>query len=183
MSTQDGGVPTCPPLLQALSPPQTLTGSPVYGSPVLPQSGLPSVLVRTISGCSSFSESSNGPQFRDIISSKTLFYLKSTLNASFYPDYDFSDTKSEEFSREPSVQWVKDAVRSNLSHVGTDLEVHLWEAVDEEIQLKDCDIYRYKDTEHVHLYAQVWVHVHVLYMYNVHLQLLYYVYNSNSKSY
>ena len=40
----------------------------------------------------------------DTISTKTLFYLISTLNASFYPDYDFSNAKSSEFSREPSLQ-------------------------------------------------------------------------------
>jgi len=40
----------------------------------------------------------------DTISTKTLFYLISTLNASFYPDYDFSNAKSGEFSREPSLQ-------------------------------------------------------------------------------
>lgn len=40
----------------------------------------------------------------DTISTKTLFYLISTLNASFNPDYDFSSAKSEEFSREPSIQ-------------------------------------------------------------------------------
>ncbi|XP_041379593.1 LOW QUALITY PROTEIN: repressor of RNA polymerase III transcription MAF1 homolog [Gigantopelta aegis] len=78
---------------------------------------------------------------------KTLFYLKSTLNASFYPDYDFSDAKSDEFSREPSIQWVMDAVRSNLSpaygEVFGVLESQLWAAIDEEIQLKDSDIYSY----------------------------------------
>ncbi len=142
-STQDNALSSCPPVIQALSPPQTLMGSPVYGSPILPQLGLPSVLVRTISGCSGHSESSShGPQFRDMVSSKTLFYLKSTLNASFYPDYDFSDAKSDEFSREPSVQWVRDFVRSNLSYASGELETQLWEAIDEEIQLKDSDIYR-----------------------------------------
>ena len=45
-----------------------------------------------------------GLQLCDTISTKTLFYLISTLNASFYPDYDFSMAKSEEFCREPSVQ-------------------------------------------------------------------------------
>lgn len=39
----------------------------------------------------------------DTIPTKTLFYLISTLNASFNPDYDFSNAKSEEFSREPSI--------------------------------------------------------------------------------
>ena len=40
----------------------------------------------------------------DTISTKTLFYLISTINASFQPDYDFSNAKSEEFSKEPSLQ-------------------------------------------------------------------------------
>ena len=40
----------------------------------------------------------------DTISTKTLFYLISTLNASFNPDYDFSNAKSEEFSKEPSLE-------------------------------------------------------------------------------
>ena len=40
----------------------------------------------------------------DTISRKTLFYLIATLNASFHPDYDFSYARSEEFSREPSIQ-------------------------------------------------------------------------------
>ena len=146
LTSQDGSVHSTPsvPTLQALAPPQTLVGSPVYGSPILPPLGMPTVLVRAISNCST--HSSDGPQFCDTVSSKTLFYLKSTLNASFYPDYDFSDTKSEEFSMEPSVQWVKDAVRSNLSPILNEryalLESQLWSAIDEEIQLKDCEIYR-----------------------------------------
>lgn len=40
----------------------------------------------------------------DTISRKTLFYLIATLNATFQPDYDFSDAKSHEFSKEPSLQ-------------------------------------------------------------------------------
>lgn len=39
-----------------------------------------------------------------MISRKTLFYLIATLNASFNPDYDFSNCRAEEFSREPSVK-------------------------------------------------------------------------------
>merc|ERR1719453_2416150 len=39
-------------------------------------------------------------------SRRTLYYLKATLNAAFQPDYDFSDAKAHEFSREPSQQWV-----------------------------------------------------------------------------
>lgn len=53
---------------------------------------------------SSYEMEPMNPLLRDTISTKTLFYLISTLNASFNPDYDFSKAKSEEFSREPSVQ-------------------------------------------------------------------------------
>ncbi len=58
---------------------------------------------------SSTSDDGEGP-LCDTISTKTLFYLISTLNASFNPDYDFTSAKSEEFSKEPSVQ-----VRTALS--------------------------------------------------------------------
>ena len=39
----------------------------------------------------------------DVVSRKTLFYLISTLNMAF-PDYDFSDTRGSNFSKEPSLQ-------------------------------------------------------------------------------
>jgi len=51
----------------------------------------------------------------DTISTKTLFYLISTLNASFYPDYDFSNAKSSEFSREPSLQVINCFMTVELS--------------------------------------------------------------------
>ena len=56
--------------------------------------------------CRAYGQSpgSDGGVLCDTISTKTLFYLISTLNASFYPDYDFSNAKSSEFSREPSLQ-------------------------------------------------------------------------------
>lgn len=48
---------------------------------------------------------SNLEQFQcNKISRKTLFYLISTLNASFNPDYDFSHCRGEEFSREPCIK-------------------------------------------------------------------------------
>lgn len=43
----------------------------------------------------------------DTCSRKTLFYLIATLNESFRPDYDFSTARSHEFSREPSLSWVR----------------------------------------------------------------------------
>ncbi|KAL4235454.1 RNA polymerase III-inhibiting protein maf1 [Mactra antiquata] len=82
----------------------------------------------------------------DTISTKTLFYLISTLNASF-PDYDFSNAKSEEFSKEPSAQWVINTVDGHLqpsaNEIFMNLKQNLWSAIDEEIQLRDCDVYSY----------------------------------------
>ncbi|XP_057894933.1 repressor of RNA polymerase III transcription MAF1 homolog isoform X2 [Melospiza georgiana] len=50
----------------------------------------------------------------DTCSRKTLFYLIATLNEAFRPDYDFSAAKSHEFSREPSLNWVVNAVNCSL---------------------------------------------------------------------
>lgn len=48
-------------------------------------------------------KSLDGEPLCDVISRKSLFYLISTLNAAF-PDYDFTDTRSSEFSKEPNLQ-------------------------------------------------------------------------------
>ncbi|XP_032704284.1 repressor of RNA polymerase III transcription MAF1 homolog isoform X1 [Lontra canadensis] len=116
-----------PHVLEALSPPQT--------------SGLsPSRLSKSQGG------EDEGP-LSDTCSRKTLFYLIATLNESFRPDYDFSTARSHEFSREPSLSWVVNAVNCSLfSAVREDfkaLKPQLWDAVDEEICLAECDIYSY----------------------------------------
>ena len=148
--------------LQALSPPLTFVGSPVFSpgsSPAANAATPPSILVRTMSGSSTQGllgvggggggggpGDSNMPRLCDTISSKTLFFLRSTLTSSFQPDYDFTDAKSEEFSRVPSIHWVMDAVRGNLSAAAgelfTSLEEPLWTAIEDEIHLAECDIYR-----------------------------------------
>ncbi|KAL3859913.1 hypothetical protein ACJMK2_010096 [Sinanodonta woodiana] len=114
-----GGVPV--PELQALSPPQTA----IDQSPNRQGEGY----------------------LCDTISTKTLFYLISTLNASFQPDYDFSNAKSEEFSREPSIKWAVDTVDNQLGAVMKEnyssLKQMLWEAVDNEISLNECDTFSY----------------------------------------
>nr|3NR5_A Chain A, Repressor of RNA polymerase III transcription MAF1 homolog [Homo sapiens] len=83
----------------------------------------------------------------DKCSRKTLFYLIATLNESFRPDYDFSTARSHEFSREPSLSWVVNAVNCSLFSAVRedfkDLKPQLWNAVDEEICLAECDIYSY----------------------------------------
>lgn len=92
------------------------------------------------------------PQFCDAVSSKTLFFLRSTLTESFQPDYDFTNAKSEAFSREPSVKLVMEDVRANLFAAAGEtfvtFESKLWAAIDEEIKLSECDIYRL-DTHHL----------------------------------
>lgn len=118
--------------LQALSPPQSLLAH----SPNRQYSH----------SLSSQSDGGVSP-LCDTLSTKTLFYLISTLNASFKPDYDFSHAKSEEFSREPSVEWVINAVDSQLfAAVGdsfNSLRAQFWNTVDDEISLNDCEIYSY----------------------------------------
>ncbi|KAI4500870.1 hypothetical protein M0802_004081 [Mischocyttarus mexicanus] len=116
--------------LQALSPPLTSSGT--------------SPAQRYL--CSSSFGDEDG-LLCDTISRKTLFYLIATLNSAFHPDYDFSDAKSDEFSKEPSLQWVMNSVDSNLSatageHYRT-LRLALWGAIDDEISLRECDIYSY----------------------------------------
>jgi hypothetical protein len=105
-----------------------------------------------MSGSSAHGLTGDTPQLCDTISSRTLFYLRSTLTASFQPDYDFTDAKSEEFSRVPSMRWVMDAVQSNLSAAAGEMfigfEEQLWVAIDEEIRLTECDIYRYVIGDH-----------------------------------
>ncbi|KAG8240288.1 hypothetical protein J437_LFUL012765 [Ladona fulva] len=123
-NSEQGMAPTD---LQALSPPQTSLGvSPHYG--------------RSASG------DEEGP-LCDTISRKLLFNLIATLNAAFHPDYDFSDARSHEFSKEPSPQWVMNCVDSNLSATAGEqfrsLRTQLWAALDDEINLSECDIYSY----------------------------------------
>lgn len=115
-----------PHVLEALSPPQSSGISPNKLSQSL--------------------DDGEGP-LSDKCSRKTLFYLIATLNESFRPDYDFSRTKGHDFSKEPSVNWVFNAVNSSLSaaagEVYSHLQPQLWEALDKEISLAECDIYSY----------------------------------------
>ena len=136
-SLNEGSAPTD---LQALSPPQsTIQGSSISPSNI--SSGFPCAVRQRSS-----STSSQEGTLCDTISRKSLFYLISTLNASFHPDYDFSNAKSHEFSREPCHQPVVDSINGNLSATlgerYTGLKSALWAAVDEEIHLAECDIFR-----------------------------------------
>jgi hypothetical protein len=92
----------------------------------------------------SSSATTNGGSI-ELISRKTLFYLISTLNASFQPDYDFSNTLGSEFSKEPSLEFVIKSVENYLgtSEAYARLKRQLWDAIDKEINLTECEFYRY----------------------------------------
>ncbi|KAJ3321956.1 RNA polymerase III-inhibiting protein maf1 [Boothiomyces sp. JEL0866] len=78
-------------------------------------------------------------------SRKTLFYLLSTLNA-VYPDYDFSDTKPELFTKIPTAGLVINQVKNLFFvHFGNSqpLADSIWESVDQVMNVKDCDIYAF----------------------------------------
>lgn len=51
-------------------------------------------------------------------SRKTLFYLISTLNAS-YPDYDFSSVKPEQFCKQPHLGMVVNSINVTLGNAGS----------------------------------------------------------------
>ncbi|XP_045618819.1 repressor of RNA polymerase III transcription MAF1 homolog isoform X1 [Procambarus clarkii] len=117
--------------LQALSPPQSMI-----------EASSPHSLNKS-------SQSSGGEDspLEDKINRKTLFYLISTLNAAFYPDYDFSNASSQEFSREPSLEWVMHEVERQMMAVARSefisVESALWAALDSAICLRECEIYSY----------------------------------------
>jgi hypothetical protein len=95
---------------------------------------------------SPLSDDNTPPAFVSVIDRKMLFKLTSTLNAAF-PDYDFSHANSEEFSREHNLGFVVNNANSNLSTaLGEDfaaLNASLWKSIDDEICLRDCQIYSY----------------------------------------
>lgn len=121
--------------LQALSPPESwFAGSPLRRH-------------RFNSGSSM--EEERNPFSNDTISRKTLFFLTQTLNAAFAPDYDFSTARGEDFSKEPKFDWVMANIDSCLfqtsgqGQVHVDLQQELWAAIDEEIDVKNCEIFSY----------------------------------------
>lgn len=107
-----------PHVLEALSPPQSSGISPNKSEcfshlpiSLLQLSALhkhcaPSLLKCVVFRMSQSLDEGEGP-LSDKCSRKTLFYLIATLNESFRPDYDFSRTKGHDFSKEPSVNWVR----------------------------------------------------------------------------
>lgn len=130
-----GALGRTPQTLEALSPPCNGYGGYAFSS---------SPLARSVSRVSSGSEDEG--VLCDTIARKTLFHLISTLNVAF-PDYSFSDTKAEEFTKEPSLQFVCQNVDNLLSVAATSqyAKIHdkLWVTLNKEINLLECDIYSY----------------------------------------
>lgn len=130
---------TSPYDLQMLGPPNTLQQLGVSPNTVS------HLNAHSLMQSRSLSDENDPNSTIDIISRKTLFYLISTLNASFRPDYDFSNTNSSEFSKEPSVDFVIKSVENYLSTVEaySRLKQQLWDVIDREINLNECEFYSY----------------------------------------
>lgn len=141
---------TSPYDLQLLGPPATLDISPGTSSPNLhtymqsrsinEETMTANTAVNNTNSMDLFSQLNNS-----IIHNKMLFYLRSTLNASFHPDYDFTETPSSEFSKEPSLDKVVKNVEShlNLLEAYSNNRLRLWQAIDREIVLAECEFYSY----------------------------------------
>lgn len=78
-------------------------------------------------------------------STRTLFYLKATLNAAFAPDYDFSRANPAEFSKEPSIEWISRSINNFLDGVPEwpKVSASLWQNLSTEIVPEECDVYSY----------------------------------------
>jgi len=71
------------------------------------------------------------------------------LNAAF-PDYDFSSVKPEQFKKEPNLRIVANYINSVLGSVVPDYPTFsgkLWNTLEEEIRVRECDIYSYIEGE------------------------------------
>ena len=90
----------------------------------------------------------------DSSSRRTLVYLILTLNQ-IYPDYDFTLLRSQHFRKEEGVPSIEETIDAHLVEVGKVWETTpgcgeepffdcLWTAIDEVIDMKDCDVYSYK---------------------------------------
>jgi len=82
-------------------------------------------------------------------SRRTFISLVCTLNASF-PDYDFSSVKPEQFKKEPNLHLVVNYINTVLGSVVPDYQSvsgKMWSALEEEIRIRECDIYSYIESE------------------------------------
>ncbi|KAN0031626.1 hypothetical protein ACTFIV_005491 [Dictyostelium citrinum] len=105
-----------------------------------------SVSMNSPSPTSNISVSPFGPMSNST-SRKTMIYLIQLLNLSF-PDYDFTDSKPEQFQKEPSLNLVINSINATLAGYIKDyyaeFEAKLWSTLESEISLQKCEIYLYR---------------------------------------
>ncbi|CAI5438344.1 unnamed protein product [Caenorhabditis angaria] len=127
---------------QPLSPPDDFAS--LSASPVANTIGHAARL-RHLSSCSGSDNDFEEINYVDSVSRKTLYDLIRVLNSSF-PDYDFTDVKSESFSL-VNFDDVNDFVDAKLSSCIHNYKVRreeLWSVVEEAIVPADCRIYSFK---------------------------------------
>ncbi|XP_049849458.1 repressor of RNA polymerase III transcription-like [Schistocerca gregaria] len=76
---------------------------------------------------------------------KTFIYLVMALNCAF-PDYDFIDTKPDQFRKEPSIHLAVNSISSILSSVTSlteDIKTKFWSTIDSEIGIQNCEVYSF----------------------------------------
>ena len=90
-----------------------------------------------------------GPMNRTSTSRKTLLLLLATLNAAF-PDYDFSDINPECFNRIPFLSVIINQVNTTLFNQSnnnqellTIISSRVWEAINNVVDIEDCDLYSF----------------------------------------
>ena len=83
--------------------------------------------------------------FSELATRRLMTDLILTLNSSF-PDYDFSNVKPSQFEK-LKIQTVRDRIYERLSELAAfkpeDWLVELWTAVNDAIDLRDCDVYSF----------------------------------------
>eukprot|EP00040_Diaphanoeca_grandis_P039842 m.260323 g.260323 ORF g.260323 m.260323 type:complete len:273 (-) comp39669_c0_seq1:96-914(-) len=126
---------------ETLSPPidsDTIVGSPIFHSLMTELS--PSAFPDSVG-------TSTSDRLQYTCSTRTLYYLKATLNTAFAPDYDFSSATSEEFTKEPSLDWIQKTMNGHLVTVIENVYSMLpllWQTLEKEIVPSECDIYSYR---------------------------------------
>lgn len=94
-----------------------------------------------------FSSKTTLGDFNELATRRLMTDLILTLNASF-PDYDFSNVKPSQFEK-LKIQVVRNRIYEKLSELAAfkseDWLVELWTAVNDSIDLRECDIYSFED--------------------------------------
>jgi len=112
---------------------------------------------------------------------KTYAYMIATLNAS-HPDYDFSSVlRPTDFRRERNVRTVINTFNTTLFNLGVNVSKAIpgmWDTIDSEMELTDCDIYSYSpDNASDDPYGEeglIWSNIY--FFYNKHKKRVCYLY-------